>query len=267
MGRCASFAYDPASFAPTYKLVLNQPGRSLAFEIASRLGVPPRVVDEARARLPESARKQEAILADLAREKAELAQDQERLLSAQAKVRELEQALSARLARIEEERERMREDTRNRIQARREAEDQRLRALFAEAEEKLKGAKAPRAVVRVRGEILSQVVPESEARAAAAGVGSLSVGDFVGRQRCRAAWPLARGSATRLRRGPGSRLAGSHHRAHGLRRRDRLGRQADPPRPRPGSAREEPEGPGSAPLARGGSTVEERLRGSGARER
>ena len=178
-GRCASFAYDPASFAPTYKLVLNQPGRSLAFEIANRLGVPPGVVDDARARLPESARKQEAILADLAREKAELAQNQERLEAEQRKVRELEQTLSARLARIEDERERMREDTRTRIQTRREAEDQRLRALFAEAEEKLKGAKTPRAVVRLRGEILSQVTPESEARVEASVAGSLSVGDFV----------------------------------------------------------------------------------------
>ncbi|HQZ18449.1 MAG TPA: Smr/MutS family protein, partial [Vicinamibacteria bacterium] len=133
----------------------------------------------ARARLPESARKQEAILADLAREKAELAENQERLEVEQRKVRELEQMLSARLARIEDERERMREDTRNRIQARREAEEQRLRALFAEAEEKLKGAKTPRAVVRVRGEILSQVTPEREARAATSALGSLSVGDFV----------------------------------------------------------------------------------------
>ena len=178
-GRCASFAYDPASFAPTYKLVLNQPGRSLAFEIANRLGVAPRVVDQARARLPESARKQEAILADLAREKAEIAQNQERLEAEQSKVRELDQTLSARLARIEDERERMREDTRARIQTRREAEDQRLRALFAEAEEKLKGAKTPRAVVRLRGEILSRVIPETEARAAASVAGSLSVGDFV----------------------------------------------------------------------------------------
>jgi len=178
-GRCASFAYDPASFAPTYKLVPNQPGRSLAFEIASRLGVPPRVVAAARARLPESARKQEAILADLAREKAELVRNREELEAEQRRIRDLEQTLSARLSRIEDERERMREDTRNRIQARREAEEQRLRALFAEAEEKLKGAKTPRAVVRVRGEILSQVTPETEARAATTSLGSLSVGDFV----------------------------------------------------------------------------------------
>jgi DNA mismatch repair protein MutS2 len=180
LARCASFAYDPASFAPTYKLVLNQPGRSLAFEIASRLGVPARVVDQARARLPESARRQEAILADLAREKAELAENQSRLEVAQASVREHEETLKARLAKIEDERERMREDTRNRIQARREAEDQRLRALFTDAEEKLKGAKTPRAVARLRGEVLSQVTPEVEVRAErVAAASSLSVGDFV----------------------------------------------------------------------------------------
>ncbi len=177
--RCASFDYDPASFAPTYRLVLNQPGRSLAFEIASRLGVPQSVVDQARARLPESARRQEAILSDLAREKALLAENQEALKATQAEVREMEQTLKSRLSRIEDERERMKEDTRQRIQARREAEEQRLRALFSEAEEKLKSAKAPRAVVRLRGEILSQVIPEDERRAATASTGFLSVGDFV----------------------------------------------------------------------------------------
>ena len=179
IARCASFDYDPASFAPTYRLVLNQPGRSLAFEIASRLGVPKAVVDQARARLPESARRQEAILADLAREKAALADDLEALKAAQSEVRDLEQTLKARLSKIEDERERMREDTRTRIQSRREAEEQRLRSLFAEAEEKLKSAKAPRAVARLRGEILPQVIPEDERRSAAATSGSLSVGDFV----------------------------------------------------------------------------------------
>jgi DNA mismatch repair protein MutS2 len=180
LARCASFSYDPASFAPTYKLVLNQPGRSLAFEIANRLGVPPHVVDQARARLPESARRQEAILQDLAREEAELSLNRDRLVAAQASVREHEETLKARLSRIEDEREKMREDTRNRIQARREAEDQRLRALFADAEEKLKGAKTPRAVARLRGDVLSQVIPEVEARAqAAAASASLCVGDFV----------------------------------------------------------------------------------------
>ncbi len=247
MGRCASFAYDPASFAPTYKLVPNQPGRSLAFEIASRLGVPADVVDQARARLPESARKQEAILADLAREKAELAQSQERLETEQRRVRELEQTLSTRLARIEEERERMRDDTRNRIQTRREAEDQRLRALFTEAEEKLKGAKTPRAVVRLRGEILSRVIPESEARAAASVAGSLSVGDFV--EAPALGW-----------RGLITALTDSEVEIDSSGKRIRLGRGLV-------ERARNPEGPGAAPLARRRGAVEGRFLRSGQGER
>ncbi|MEO8362304.1 MAG: Smr/MutS family protein, partial [Vicinamibacteria bacterium] len=180
VARCASFAYDPASFAPTYKLVLNQPGRSLAFEIASRLGVPMHVVDQARARLPESARRQEAILADLAREKSELIENQQRVAAAETNVAQLGETLSKRLARIEDEREKMREDTRGRIQAQRETEDKRLRALFTDAEEKLKGMKTPRAVVRLRGETLSQIVPAEEQRIESAKVGAaIVVGDFV----------------------------------------------------------------------------------------
>ena len=179
IARCASFAYDPASFAPTYKLVLNQPGRSLAFEIASRLGVPASVVDQARSRLPESARRQEAILADLAREKAELAENQQSLDMARATTADLQGTLSAKLARIEAERERMREDTRARIQGLRETEGKRLRSLFADAEDRLKTAKTPRAVARLRTETLSQVTPQSDATSDAPMAGTLAVGDFA----------------------------------------------------------------------------------------
>jgi DNA mismatch repair protein MutS2 len=177
VGRCASFAYDPASFAPTYKLVLNQPGRSLAFEIASRLGVPASVVDEARARLPESARRQEAVLADLAREKAELAAGREELRMARTRTAELQETLTAKLARIDTEREGMREDTRVRILRLREDEDKRLRALFEDAEEKLKSARTPRAVARLRSETLSRVRPPDEDSTGTVRRGILSVGD------------------------------------------------------------------------------------------
>ena len=38
----AAFGFDPATFAPTYRLIYGSPGRSLAIEIASRLGMPRR---------------------------------------------------------------------------------------------------------------------------------------------------------------------------------------------------------------------------------
>jgi DNA mismatch repair protein MutS2 len=45
---CASFGFDPDRFTPTYRLVYGTPGRSLAFEVAARLGLPAGVVERAR---------------------------------------------------------------------------------------------------------------------------------------------------------------------------------------------------------------------------
>ena len=47
----AAFAFDPVNFAPTYHLVYGSPGRSLALEMAGRLGLNASIVDEARKRL------------------------------------------------------------------------------------------------------------------------------------------------------------------------------------------------------------------------
>ena len=46
---CAAFGFDPDTYAPTYRLVYGSPGRSLALEIAGRLGVPSSITDAARA--------------------------------------------------------------------------------------------------------------------------------------------------------------------------------------------------------------------------
>jgi DNA mismatch repair protein MutS2 len=45
----AGFGFDPQTFAPTYRLNYGSPGSSLALEIASRLGMPPAIIDQARA--------------------------------------------------------------------------------------------------------------------------------------------------------------------------------------------------------------------------
>lgn len=46
----AAFGFDPETYAPTYRLIYGAPGRSLALEIAERLGMPGSVVADARAR-------------------------------------------------------------------------------------------------------------------------------------------------------------------------------------------------------------------------
>jgi DNA mismatch repair protein MutS2 len=58
----AAFAFDPQTFAPTYRLVYGAPGRSLAIEIAQRLGMPLAVVSAARGYLSDDQKRLQAHL-------------------------------------------------------------------------------------------------------------------------------------------------------------------------------------------------------------
>jgi DNA mismatch repair protein MutS2 len=81
----AAFAFDPDTFAPTYRLLNGSPGRSLALEMATRLGLPASIVQAARAFRTE----REAQLADhLAKMDTDLhALDRERRLVADERQR------------------------------------------------------------------------------------------------------------------------------------------------------------------------------------
>ena len=61
----AAFAFDPQNFAPTYKLLYGAPGRSLAIEMAQRLGMPQSVIGAARGYLSDDQKRLQAHLARL----------------------------------------------------------------------------------------------------------------------------------------------------------------------------------------------------------
>jgi DNA mismatch repair protein MutS2 len=69
---CASFGYRPDTYEPTYRLTMGAPGRSLALEMAERLGLPAEVVADARGRRDDKEQQAEALLARLEREKVEI---------------------------------------------------------------------------------------------------------------------------------------------------------------------------------------------------
>jgi DNA mismatch repair protein MutS2 len=61
----AAFAFDPQNFAPTYRLLYGAPGRSLAIEMAQRLGMPPTVIAAARGYLSDDQKRLQAHLSRL----------------------------------------------------------------------------------------------------------------------------------------------------------------------------------------------------------
>jgi DNA mismatch repair protein MutS2 len=61
----AAFAFDPQNFAPTYKLLYGAPGRSLAIEMAQRLGMPQSVITAARGYLSDDQKRLQAHLSRL----------------------------------------------------------------------------------------------------------------------------------------------------------------------------------------------------------
>lgn len=106
-----AFGFDPSTFAPTYRLVYGSPGRSLAIEIASRLGMPASVVAAARGNLSERESQLQAHLdrvdrelhgleaerRAVAQERATLAENERKLRSREAAVKERELAARRRL--------------------------------------------------------------------------------------------------------------------------------------------------------------------------
>jgi DNA mismatch repair protein MutS2 len=76
---CASFGYDPQTYEPTYRLALGTAGRSLALEMAERLGLPAAVVKDARGRLDRKEAQAEALLKKLEEGEEKLRQDSARI--------------------------------------------------------------------------------------------------------------------------------------------------------------------------------------------
>lgn len=92
----AAFGFDPDTFAPTYRLVYGSPGRSLAIEIAGRLGMPPEVVSAARLNLTDREKQLAEHLMKVDRDLRALEKERELVVRERAAVANAENQLRAR---------------------------------------------------------------------------------------------------------------------------------------------------------------------------
>jgi DNA mismatch repair protein MutS2 len=103
----AAFAFDPSSFAPTYKLIYGAPGRSLAIEIGQRLGLPLSVVAAARGFLSDDQKKLAAHLSRIDAQARALESDRSKLQRERRTVEDASAALAARERDVAEREERL----------------------------------------------------------------------------------------------------------------------------------------------------------------
>ena len=94
----ASMEFDVATLSPTYRLLVGVPGRSNAFAIAERLGLPVEILDYARGEVDEEDMRVESMIASL--EQNRLGAEQERETAEQLR-RELEALRSRHTAELE----------------------------------------------------------------------------------------------------------------------------------------------------------------------
>jgi DNA mismatch repair protein MutS2 len=103
----AAFAFDPKTFAPTYRLVYGAPGRSLAIEIGQRLGLPLPVVSAARGFLSDDQKKVAAHLARIDAQARALESERSKLQRDRRAVDEASGKLAARERDIKEREDRL----------------------------------------------------------------------------------------------------------------------------------------------------------------
>ena len=99
----AAFAFDPVGFAPTYELVYGSPGRSLALEMAGRLGLADTIVQGARralgtreAQLADQLARVDGELRRLAEDRRAVARERDAVQQAQDRAERRESELKAR---------------------------------------------------------------------------------------------------------------------------------------------------------------------------
>lgn len=100
----ASMEFDLSTLRPTYNLTIGLPGRSNALAIARRLGLPPQIIEGARATLNPDELRAEDLLNEIHRQRDLARKARQQAEAAQREAEKLKAELAARLENIEDER-------------------------------------------------------------------------------------------------------------------------------------------------------------------
>lgn len=103
----ASCEFNVETLRPTYRLLIGLPGKSNAFAISSKLGLPEYIIDDAKSRINSDDEHFEDVLSEIERQRIQIEKDQETIAVYKSQVKSLKRDYELRNDKLNEQRDKI----------------------------------------------------------------------------------------------------------------------------------------------------------------
>ena len=145
--------FDVESLRPTYRLLIGIPGKSNAFAISGKLGLPGYIIDDAKKRLSEQDVSFEDLLSDLEASRRTIEKEQAEIAAYKKEAETLKRQAVQKQEKLEEQRDRIIREANEKVREAKEVADETIRNFHKFGKENISAAEMEKERERLRKKI------------------------------------------------------------------------------------------------------------------